>query len=152
MAYMERTLEVPFLPEQMFDLVNDIPSYPKFLPWCADTKVLRESDGAMQAKITISKGKLTHSLITANSLIPKERIILNLMDGPFKYLRGSWEFLPIKNGCKVIFLLDFELRNKLLGMAFAAVNQHVVSALMYAFEKRAYNLYGNSRADTSCIS
>ena len=152
MAYMERTLEVPFLPEQMFELVNDIPSYPEFLPWCADTKVLRESDCAMQAKITISKGKLTHSLITANSLVRNERITLNLMDGPFKYLRGSWEFQPSNNGCRVIFLLDFELRNKLLGMAFAAVNQHVVSALMYAFEKRAYNLYGNSHADTSYIS
>ena len=152
MSYMERTLEVPFLPEQMFDLVNDIPSYPKFLPWCADTKVLRESDGAMQAKITISKGKLTHSLITANSLIPKERIILNLMDGPFNYLRGSWEFCLSTTVVRLFFCFDFELRNKLLGMAFAAVNQHVVSALMYAFEKRAYNLYGNSRADTSCIS
>ena len=152
MAYMERTLEVPFLPEQMFDLVNDVPSYPEFLPWCTATKILRESDGAMHAKITISKGKLTHSLITANSLINNERIILNLMDGPFNYLKGSWEFLPTEKGCKVIFLLDFELRNKLLGMAFAAVNQHVVSALMYAFEKRAYNLYGKSHADTSYIS
>lgn len=152
MTHMERILEVPFLPEQMFNLVNDIPSYPDFLPWCKETKVLRESDGAMQAKITISKGKLTHSLITSNSLFPSERITLNLMDGPFNYLRGSWEFQRLENGCRVIFLLDFELRNKLLGMALAAVNHHVVTAVMYAFEKRAYSLYGNSHADTSCIS
>ena len=30
---------VPFKPEQLFEMVADVKSYPKFLPWCVGARI-----------------------------------------------------------------------------------------------------------------
>ena len=35
---------LPYTPEQLFDIVIDVESYPEFLPWCLSSKVINRTD------------------------------------------------------------------------------------------------------------
>ena len=52
------TRKLPYSPEQMFQLVADVPAYPKFLPWCSAARVRSrtpsESTEVMEADLVIS--------------------------------------------------------------------------------------------------
>ena len=45
--------KLPYTPEQMFDLVADIDSYSKFLPWCVASRVRRRNGDVLHADLVI---------------------------------------------------------------------------------------------------
>ena len=46
MASIKRSALVPYTPEQMFELVDNIQDYSRFLPWCsASDELSRDDDG-----------------------------------------------------------------------------------------------------------
>ena len=131
---VERSALVSYSAAQMFDLVNDIEAYPKFMDGCVGAQVLARGDDWLEARLDLSKAGVTQSFITRNQLQPPLSMSMNLVDGPFKYLRGVWRFTPLGDAaCKVRFELEFELQNRLLGMAvgklFEAVSNRQVDAL-----------------------
>ena len=131
---VERSALVSYSAAQMFDLVNDIEAYPKFMDGCVGAQVLARGDDWLEARLDLSKAGVTQSFITRNQLQPPLSMSMNLVDGPFKYLRGVWRFTPLGDAaCKVSFELEFELQNRLLGMAvgklFEAVSNRQVDAL-----------------------
>jgi ribosome-associated toxin RatA of RatAB toxin-antitoxin module len=45
----------------------------------------------------------------------EERVDVQYVDGPFRYLNNHWRFLPAPDGgCVVDFYVDFEFRSKVL--------------------------------------
>ena len=78
------------------------------------------------------------------TLRPEAREIeVEYLDGPFKYLRNHWKFVPLgPDSCEVDFFVDFEFKSvilqKLIGLVFTEAMHRVVRA----FEKRAEDLYG----------
>ena len=74
----------------MFTLVNDIESYPAFLPWCRRARVASRTDGELTATIEIAKGPIAKQFSTRNTLAPDRRIDMHLVSGPFRALRGAW--------------------------------------------------------------
>ncbi len=125
---------VNYSAQQMFDLVNDIESYPQFMDGCVGARVLARGDDWLEARLELSKAGVSQSFVTRNQLQPPLAMTLNLVDGPFKYLRGAWHFTPLgEAACKVAFTLEFELQNRLLGLAvgklFEAVSNKQVDAL-----------------------
>ncbi len=44
MKKIARTALLPYSAEQVFNIVNDVASYPEFLPWCGGSSVLSETD------------------------------------------------------------------------------------------------------------
>lgn len=120
--------------QQMFDLINDIEAYPQFMDGCTGARILARGDDWVEARLELSKAGVSQSFVTRNQLQPPLSMTLNLVDGPFKYLRGEWRFSPLgDNACKVSFTLEFELQNRLLGLAvgklFEAVSNRQVDAL-----------------------
>ena len=69
-------------PEQMFDLVSNIKSYPDFLPWCTDTKIINSGEGMQTASVTISIGKIKKRFTTLNKMQRGISISMNLIEGP----------------------------------------------------------------------
>ena len=64
--------------------------------------------------------------------------------GPFKYLNNHWVFIPEADGETTIdFYVDFEFRSRLLQTLIGAVFNEAVQRMVRAFEKRAYEIYGN---------
>ncbi len=54
------------------------------------------------AELTVARSGITQSFTTRNLLYRPERIELQLVDGPFKKLAGSWDFRSLgQDGCRV---------------------------------------------------
>lgn len=68
MTTITRSALVMFTAEQMFELVNDVETYPEFLPGCAATELICKTDEELQATLTISKAGVNQSFTTKNIL------------------------------------------------------------------------------------
>ena len=64
MPTIERSALVPFTAQQMYQLVNDVESYPEFLPWCSGGTVLEDSAEVRVARVDISKGPVSYTHLT----------------------------------------------------------------------------------------
>ncbi|MCF6299196.1 MAG: type II toxin-antitoxin system RatA family toxin [Thiomicrorhabdus sp.] len=143
MKKISRTALLPYSALQVYNLVNDVASYPEFLPWCGAAEVVFETESEMVAKVTIAKAGLQQTFETRNHLVPGERIEMHLVEGPFKYLRGEWVFKSLgEDACKIQFEVEFEVSSGVLNMALGTVFEHISSTLVDSFCERAKVIYG----------
>lgn len=90
----------------------------------------------------MKKGKLNHSFTTQNSLMPGQRIAVDLVDGPFKRLTGDWRFSDLsENGSKIELNLEFEFSSSIVGFLIGPVFTQIANTLVDAFCQRAHQLY-----------
>lgn len=144
MPQISRSALVMFSAKQMYDLVNDIPAYPEFLPNCSNAKVNHVGNQTMSASVEIAKAGIKKWFTTENHLQEGQAITMNLIDGPFKKLTGGWRFTKLdESACKVTLELEFEFANKLVEMAFGKVFSEVANNMVSAFTQRAKHVYGN---------
>ncbi len=144
MPQIHRSALLPYQPEQLFALVNDVAAYPEFVPWCIGAEVLATSPEAVDAALTLGRGPVKERFVTRNHLHFPDRIDLSLLEGPFSHLHGTWRFQRLGNeGCKVELDMDFKLSNKVWGRMFGALFTRVVEALVDSFCQRARDLYGS---------
>lgn len=143
MTTMTKSALVSYSAAQMYDLVNDIDAYPRFLPWCRATEVLYRDDDEVRASIEIAKGRINKSFTTRNRLQANKMIEIKLIEGPFKRLEGYWRFQPLRDdACKITLDVDFEFSNAILRMAIGPVFSQIVDSLVDAFCQRATEVYG----------
>ena len=139
---ISRKAHVTHSAEQMFNLVNDIESYPQFLPNCTSAKVFSRTDTTVEAELTLSKAGTHHRFTTKNTLVFPHQMTLQLLSGPFKQFDGRWEFKEIAGGCEVSFTLVFEFSNFLLNMAAGRWMEDVASEQVDVVCQRAKIIYG----------
>lgn len=143
MTTISRSALVMHSAEQMFDLVNDVRKYPEFLQGCDATRVIAEGEDFIEAELTLSKVGFTYSFVTRNQLVRPELMEIQLVEGPFTELSGTWRFQELSEGaCKVILDLDFEVKNRIAGAALSALFKQVASNMVEAFVKRGKHVYG----------
>ena len=144
MARIEKTALVKFSAQQMFDLVNDIESYPQFLPWCSQSRIIKREGNIVEAELSISKGGFQKAFSTRNELDMGKKMTVSLIDGPFSHLAGVWQFQPLReDASKIVFDLDFELSGKLASLAFGAVFNQICNTMVSSFTQRAKVVYAN---------
>ena len=126
-------------PRRLFDLINDIENYPSFIPWCSRAKVLSRSEREIVATIGVQRGPLQSEFTTRNELEPDTRILMHLVDGPFKMLEGEWLLTPLSEGtgCRVQLTMKFAFKNALTAVLFEQKFAETASSLMDAFVARA---------------
>jgi ribosome-associated toxin RatA of RatAB toxin-antitoxin module len=143
MPQIERSALVFYSCKQMFELVNDVPSYPQFLPGCSASEVLSVEGNVQTARLEVSKAGIRQHFTTRNTLTPPTHVALQLVDGPFRFLRGGWTFQPLnEQACKVILSLEFEFSSKLIEFAFGKVFTELTGVMVQAFTERAKQVYG----------
>ena len=144
MSLIKRSALVNYSLAEMYELVNDVDSYSKFLPWCRSSSVLNETETEMRASVEIAKGVLNKTFTTQNSLTKNSRIGMELVDGPFSQLNGFWLFEPLKTegACKVNLELEFEFDNAMMSLAAKPIFTQIANSLVDAFCKRATEVYG----------
>lgn len=144
MPTINKTAVVPYTQEQMYELVNDVESYSQFVPWCVASKVMNRSEDEVHGYLSFAKGGMEKSFSTINRLQPHKMIELRLQDGPFKQLEGFWRFEEIEEGgSRILFDLEYEFSNMLVGMLFGPVFQQISITLIDAFVDRAKTVYDN---------
>ena len=128
----------------MFALINDIESYPLFLPWCTSAQVQSRTEREIIASIDVHRGALNAQFTTRNELTANRHIAMRLVSGPFKTLEGDWTFTPVEvpgqPGCRVDLLLRFAFANRLTGMVFEPLFEQTAASLVDAFVARARSL------------
>ncbi len=143
MSTIIKSAIVPYSAEQMYSLVNDIDSYPHFLPWCTQAVVSDRSDTRLTASVSLASGKIAQTFTTENRMEPGKRIDVKLVSGPFSHLDGSWQFNDIGNNlCQIDLKMDFEFKNRLLKMALSPVFNQFMARLVSSFVDRANNEFG----------
>ena len=143
MTQISRQIQVPYSAHQMYQLVNDVAAYPKFLPWCDSSRVLRVNGNEMDASITLKVGAVRKVFTTRNTNDPGKKIVVSLLNGPFKSLDGYWSFHDLAEGGSIIRLnMSFEFSSRLVDMAIGPVFREIVRNLITAFQQRAVAVYG----------
>ncbi|BBB24951.1 type II toxin-antitoxin system RatA family toxin [Amphritea japonica] len=143
MTQVDRSALVLHTAEQMFDLVNDVESYPQFLPWCSGTTLIESTDTTMQASLMVAKAGLKYSFTTRNEHERPGKIRIELVEGPFSSLSGVWLFQPLSDeACKVSLSLQFDFSGKLASLAMGKVFNQMAVTMVDAFVSRADQVYG----------
>lgn len=136
---------LPYTPDQLYALVAGVEHYPKFLPWCLGARIRERSDRLMVADLIIGFKMFRERFTSKVTLSPEtKRIDVEYTDGPFKYLKNHWIFLPHPQGCEIDFYVDFEFRSKLLQKTIELLFNEAVKRMVGAFETRARQLYGEN--------
>lgn len=140
---VNRSALVPYSAEQMFAVINDVPRYPEFLPWCKDSEVLSETSDVMIARLTLAKSGLQQDFTTHNQLHHPDMIKMDLVNGPFSRLSGEWKFQPLgEDGCRASMHLEFDFSSLLFNMTLAKVFESAADKMVDAFCERADKIYG----------
>ncbi len=143
MTTISRHAIVPYSASQMYRLVSDIESYPRFLPWCGGAKVISADEEVVEASIDIDYKGVKKSFTTRNRLQKDKTMEMHLVDGPFKQLQGFWRFESLDDSaCKVLLDLDFEFSNRLVAMTVGRVFNDIAGKLVDSFSRQADEIYG----------
>ncbi len=145
MESIDRSALVPYSQEQMFALVADIDSYPRFLPWCSAARTLSDAGDEVTASIDFHVSGVSKSFTTRNHNHPHDEIRMQLVDGPFSELEGSWRFTQLgDDGCKIALQLQYDFSSRMTRLVVAPVFGQIANSLVDAFQKRANEIYGAS--------
>lgn len=140
---ISRSALLPYPAQDLYDMVNDVLSYPQFLPWCSATELLESSETALRAELTISRAGLTQRFSTRNQMVPGERIELQLEKGPFRKLHGVWTFQALTDqATKISLEMEFDYSGALIRATLGPLFTQAANTLVDAFCERAKQLYG----------
>jgi coenzyme Q-binding protein COQ10 len=152
MPMFNSTRRVRHSPEQMFALVADVEKYPQFLPLCEGLTVRRrtprEGGGeVLLADMTVGYKAIRETFTSRVTLDPENlKILVEYVDGPFRYLENRWTFKPHGTGCEVGFFISYEFASRMLGMLMGAMFDKAFRKFAEAFERRAELVYGRGQA------
>jgi ribosome-associated toxin RatA of RatAB toxin-antitoxin module len=139
MREVKRSALVALPPGRMYALINDIESYPSFVPWCTHARIESKSETEIVATLGIKRGPLHAEFTTRNVLEPERSVVMHLVRGSaFKTLEGEWKLTPIaETGSRIELTMRFAFANRLSGLVFEPMFEETAASLVDAFVKRA---------------
>jgi ribosome-associated toxin RatA of RatAB toxin-antitoxin module len=144
MKRISRSAIVEHSAQEIFALVDDVESYPRFLPWCTAVKVEERTPEGVRATLTVGVRGLRQSFTTQNEVRPGEAMEMRLVKGPFRRFAGAWRFKPLSaEACTVEFSLEYEMAGP-LARILEPLFDHIADTMVDAFTRRAGELYGKS--------
>lgn len=127
----------------MYVLVNDVATYPKFLPWCRSAVVHEEDEDFMEASLELVKGSWSGTFTTINQMEPGHSIKIGLAEGPFRRLEGLWTFEGLDSASSEVSLrMDFEFKSPITGLIAGPIFEDIANSLVDSFVHRARKIYG----------
>ena len=143
MHRISKSAIVPYSPQQMFELVNNINDYSNFLNWCDSSSILNETGNKITASVQINKNGFKQTFTTINSSSPYESIKMQLLDGPFDELSGEWRFESLGDSAAKVYLdLEFSFKSRITDMTMSALFKSIANSQLDAFVERAKHIYG----------
>ena len=147
------TRNLPYSPEQMFDLVADVKRYQEFLPWVAATRIRSDSETQMIADLVVGFKALKETFTSRVNKHRPRSIVIDYVEGPLKYLHNSWTFRPDgKGGTDIDFCVDFAFRSRIFEALAGQMFDRALRKMIGAFEARAHALYGEGSTGISSSS
>ncbi len=138
------SLIVDYSCEQMFQLVNDIESYPSFISLCSSGRLDKMHDNGYTASLEFQAGSFRKSFTTRNFVSPHSEILMKLVTGPFKRLDGKWTFVEIGEcRCRVKFQVDYEFSSRATALALGPFFNSMPKLMLQSFKNEARRKFGS---------
>ncbi len=127
----------------LYDLVEHIEAYPRFLPWCRSAIVHAREPGRTRATLAVGIRGLTQSFTTENTNRAGESIDMRLVEGPFRRFSAAWRFAALGEAAtKVQFTLEYEFANRVVARVLEPLFEHIADTMLDAFIRRADTVHG----------
>lgn len=144
MRNVSRSALVPYSADEMFVLVDNVESYPDFLPWCNSVEVHYRDTNIVEATLELHRGSVSKHFRTRNTSVRGKSMDIRLVDGPFRTLDGGWTFKQLGDaGCKVALELKFEFSSRAIDVVLGSFFEVTCNSLVEAFVRRANHIYGD---------
>ncbi len=142
MNKVEKTVLVMHSAEQMFNLVDAVEDYPRFLPWCGGVNLHERTNTSTSATLHINYHGIKQKFTTVNRKVFPTNMDIALKDGPFKHLEGDWRFIELRaDACKIEFRLNYEFANGFLERLISPVFNHIATTFVDSFVTQADKIY-----------
>lgn len=148
MKHVKKSVLLWYTPREMYDLVTGIDAYPQFLPWCDRAEVLDHHEDGVTARLGLHYMGIKHAFTTRNQHVDAQSVVVNLVDGPFSLLEGTWLFHPLgrpgseADACKIEFDLRYAFASVALEAVVSPVFDRVANTFVDSFVKRAEQVHG----------
>lgn len=136
------TRTLPYTPEQLFDLVADIGRYDEFLPWVQAARILARESNVVTAELIVGFKMIRERFTSRVTLDRPERVHVDYISGPLRYLKNDWIFRAVPGGTAIDFTVDFEFRSRLFEKLAGAFFGEAFRRMVTSFEARAREVYG----------
>ncbi|RZI83257.1 MAG: type II toxin-antitoxin system RatA family toxin [Rubrivivax sp.] len=159
MKHVNKSVLLWYSPREMYALVTAVEDYPKFLPWCERAEVIQQHDDGVTARLHLAFAGVRQSFTTRNTHVDGREVHMQLVDGPFSKLEGTWRFLSLQQppaagaplsgepaedakACKVEFSLNYAFSSRPLALVISPVFDRIANTFVEAFVKRAEQVHG----------
>lgn len=148
MKHVHKSVLLWYSPREMYDLVTGIARYPEFLPWCDRADLLQTHADGVTAKLGLAYMGVRHSFTTRNVQVAPDSVKVQLVDGPFSMLDGTWFFKALSRpgseqpACKIEFDLRYAFASPALEAVVSPVFGRVANTFVESFVRRAEEVYG----------
>lgn len=140
MKRISRSAIVERSAQELYALVEDIESYPQFVPRCLAAKVHERSRARTVATLSFGVPRLNQSLTTENLNCPGESIRMRLLEGPFRHFSAAWRFTPLgPRAARIDFAMEYEFADRIAAKALAPLFERMADTMVEAFRARAEN-------------
>jgi len=124
--------------KKMFQLVDSVENYPRFLPWCGSTQIIERDNSKTIASIEINYKGIRQTFTTENTKKQNKEMMIKLIDGPFKSLSGEWMFKNLdKDSCQIELKLEYQFSNIILEKLISPVFNMIANTFIDEFIKEA---------------
>ena len=148
MKHVRKSVLLWYSPREMYDLVTGIARYPEFLPWCDRADLVQTHEDGVTAKLGLAYMGVRHSFTTRNVQVAPDSVKVQLVDGPFSVLDGTWLFKALgrpgseQPACKIEFELRYAFASPALEALVSPVFDRVANTFVESFVRRAEDVYG----------
>jgi ribosome-associated toxin RatA of RatAB toxin-antitoxin module len=107
--------------------------------------VHEKTERDLLASMSMERAGVRERFTTRNVMERPRWMSLDLVDGPFKVLKGLWTFEPISSaGTRIELVMKFEFSNPVVSLLFAKSFEQSVGHLIDAFVARARSTHGTT--------
>ena len=147
------TKHLPYTPEQLFTLVGDVGRYAEFLPWVVAVRVRSSTETETIADLVVGFTAFKERFTSKVTKQAPDRITVDYIEGPLKYLKNEWRFEPAPGGgSNVYFSVDFAFKSRIFETIAGQMFDRALRRMTGAFEARAAELYGSGSSSSSAQS
>lgn len=147
------TKHLPYTPEQLFTLVGDVGRYAEFLPWVVAVRVRSSTETETIADLVVGFTAFKERFTSKVTKQAPDRITVDYIEGPLKYLKNEWRFEPAPGGGSIVyFSVDFAFKSRIFETIAGQMFDRALRRMTGAFEARAADLYGSDSSSSSAHS
>lgn len=141
--------ELPFRPEQLFEIAADVERYPEFVPGWRSAKVLQRSETSCVTVQVVGFGPVVQQFRTRTCFHRPDEIRVTAIEGPFDVFQLRWRFnAKPHDRCLVVLDGRIEMRSVPLRAVLSHAANSFADAILAAFESRARQMCAASAQRT----